>query len=87
MGNQGAIIFLGAIVALAVVAWGAFRSRRSIAIAVVAVIVALLAAGCSWYAYAESQSLPWTIGYGVVALLSISVGMKHVLGSRDKTHE
>ena len=39
MGSPGAIIFIGAIVALAVVVWGAFRSRRSIAIAVVAVFV------------------------------------------------
>jgi hypothetical protein len=82
MGSPGAIIFIGAIVALAVVVWGAFRSRRSIAIAVVAVFVAVLAAGCGWYAFAESQSLPWTIGYGVVALLSVGVGVKHMIGGR-----
>lgn len=87
MGSQGAAILIGVIVALAVVAWGAVRSRPSIAVAAVAVIVALLAAGCCWYAYSESQSLPWTIGYGVVSLLSISVGIKHILGSRDKTRE
>ena len=85
MGSQGAIIFIGAIVALAVVVWGAFRSRQSITIAVVAVVVAVVAAGCGWYAFAESESLPWTIGYGVVALLSVGVGMKHVIGSRDKS--
>jgi hypothetical protein len=83
MGSSGAIIFLGATLALGVVVWGAFRSRRSIAIAVVAVFVAVLAAGCGWYAFAESRSLPWTIGYGVVALLSVGVGVKHVVGSRD----
>jgi cytochrome bd-type quinol oxidase subunit 1 len=82
MGSPGAIIFIGAIVALAVVVWGAFRSRRSIAIAVVAVFVAVLAAGCGWYAFAESRSIPWTIGYGVVALLSAGVAMKNVIGSR-----
>ena len=85
MGNQGAVTFIGVIVALAVVVWGAFRSRRSIAVAVVAVIVAVLAAGCGWYAFSESKSLPWTIGYGVVALLSVGVGMKHVFSSRDKS--
>ena len=85
MGYQGAIIFIGAIVALAVVLWGAFRSRGSLAIVAVAVFVAVLAAGCGWYALAESKSIPWTIGYGVVVVLSISVGMKHVIGNRDKS--
>lgn len=37
MGSPSAIIVMGSIVALAVVVWGAFQSRRSIAIAVVAV--------------------------------------------------
>ena len=83
MGSQGAIICFGVIVALAVVAWGAFRSQQSIAVAVIAVIVALLAAGCSWYAYAESQSLPWTIGYGYVALLSVTVAMKRIRDKKD----
>ncbi len=81
MGSYGAFIFLAVIVALAVVAWGAFTARRSIAIAVVAMAVTVLAAGCGWYAFAESQSLPWTIGYGVVALLSAGVGIKHSVGS------
>jgi hypothetical protein len=82
MGGSGAIIFLGVTAALAVVAWGAFAARRSVAVAVVAAIVAVLASGCAWYAFAESQSLPWTIGYGVVTLLSICVGIKHVVGRR-----
>jgi hypothetical protein len=84
MGSQGAIIFLVATAALAVVAWGAFRSRRSIVVAVIALIVGLLAAGCNWYSYAESQSVPWATGYGVVALLSASVVMKHIRGKRDE---
>jgi len=49
MGSQSAIIVIGAIVDLAVVAWGAsFAARRSVAVAVVTVFVAVLAAGCSW---------------------------------------
>jgi uncharacterized membrane protein len=83
MGNPGAFIFLGAVAGLAVVVWGAFQSGRSIVVAAVCAVVALPAAVCSWYAYAESQSLPWTIGYGLVVLLSLFVGMKQVFGSRS----
>ena len=84
MGTQGAIIFIGVAIALAMTVWGAFRSRRSIAIAVVALLVTVLAAGCGWYAFAESRSLPWTIGYGVVALLSLGVGIRHLRSERDR---
>ena len=77
----------GQIVALAVVVWGAFPGHDgSIAVVVVAAVVALIAAGCGWYAgLPRAQSLPWTIGYGVVVLLSVGVGMKHGFGSRDKS--
>ena len=71
-----------AIAALAVVTWGAFSVRRSITVAVVSILVAVLAAGCGWYAFAESQSIPWTIGYGVLALLSLGVGIRHMIGGR-----
>lgn len=84
MGSSGSIIFIGAIVSLAVVVWGAFSARRSMAVAVVAVFVAMLTAGCSWYAFAESRSLVATISYGVVALLSLGVAGKHATGSRSK---
>ncbi len=28
-----------------------------------------------WYAYAESRSIPWTIGYGSTALLVAGLGI------------
>lgn len=82
MGITGAFIFIGVIAAVAIVVFGAFKSRKSITVALVAAIVALLAAGCSWYAFAESQSIPWAAGYGAVALCSLGVGLKHATGSR-----
>jgi hypothetical protein len=80
--GYGAVVFIGVIVALAVVVRGAFTQRRSAGVAVTAMVLALLTAGCGWYAFAESHSLPWTIGYGVVALLSIGVGIKHRAGDQ-----
>ena len=56
MGLQTAIVFIGVAVALAVTVWGAFRSRRSILVGVLALPVATLCAGCGWYAYAESRT-------------------------------
>lgn len=73
----GMIIMMAVFAALGLTAWGAFRSQRSIMIAVVATVVAILATGCGWYAFAESQSLPWTIGYVVLFLVSLSVAIKH----------
>lgn len=85
MGNAGAFIFIGVIVAVAVVVWGAFKSGRSITVAIVALLVAVLAAGCGWYAFAESRSMPWTIGYGVISLMSLAVGIKNLIATRDKS--
>lgn len=86
MGGYGAVIFIGVIVALAVVVRGAFAKRRSIAVALISLSLAVVAAGCAWYAFAESHSLPWTIGYGVFALLSVGVGIKHLAGNQT-THD
>ena len=84
MGLQPAIVVIGVAAALGVTAWGAFRSRRSILVGVLALPVATLCAGCGWYAYAESQSLPWTTGYGVVALLSLGVAIRHLRPDRGR---
>ena len=84
MGLQTAIVVIGVAAALGVTAWGAFRSRRSILVGVLALPVATLCAGCGWYAYAESQALPWTTGYGVVALLALGVAIRHLRPERDR---
>ena len=83
MATQSAVILIGVFVALAVTAWGAFRTRRSITIAVVAAVVTILAAGCGWYAFAETRSTPWTIGYVVLSLVSLSVAIKHARSERS----
>jgi len=82
MGGYGAVILIGIMVALAVVVRGAFAKRHSVAVALISLPLALLAAGCGWYAFAESQSLPWTIGYSTIALVSVGVGIKHLTGNQ-----
>ncbi|MCA9069120.1 MAG: hypothetical protein KDA84_09370 [Planctomycetaceae bacterium] len=84
MGIEGFMIFAVVLLALGVVAWGGFTKHRSLGIAMTALIVAFVAAGCGFYAFVESQSLPWTIGYAVTAGLTLAVGLKHLIGKWKK---
>ena len=68
------------LLALAVVAYGLFSSKRSIGIALIALAVAVLAAGGAWYAWAESHDIPWTIGYGMVTVISIASAARQFVG-------
>jgi hypothetical protein len=85
MGPSTAIIFLAAVLAVAVVAWGGVTRRRSIVVALVALGVAGLAALLSYYALVESQSVPWAVGYGVAAVLSAAVCRRHLAGRLVKS--
>lgn len=87
MGIEGAAIFIGAILSLGFMIWGGFTKRRSIAVAVATLSIALLAVGCGFYAFSESHSLPWTFAYGVIAVFSSAVGVKHLMWKRSPKHE
>jgi peptidoglycan/LPS O-acetylase OafA/YrhL len=76
-----AAIFLGILAGLAVALWGLFSKRRSATIATIAILVAILAAGGGWYAWAESESIPWTIGYAVVAVACLASAVRQIMGS------
>ncbi len=68
------------LLALAVVAYGLLGSKKSVGISLIALAVAVLAAGGAWYAWAESHDLPWTIGYGVVVVVSIAAATRQFVG-------
>ncbi len=76
MNIVSAVIFLGMIAALGLALWGLVAKRRSPVIGVIAAAVALIAAGGAWYAWAESKSIPWTIGYGVMAFIGLASAMR-----------
>ena len=78
------LFFVGAIIAFGVVLWGVLTKSRSGLIAAVAVLPASLATLCCWYSYAESGSVPWMLGYGVVAVVSALVAVRHLIGSFKK---
>jgi di/tricarboxylate transporter len=78
MNIDTAVIFLGAIAALGATVWGLFAKRRSAAIGIIAAAVALLAAVCAWYAWAETKSIPWTLGYGAVVGASLASSVRQL---------
>ena len=82
MNIASAVFFLGMIAVLGLAFWGLVAKPRSPVIGVIAVAVALMAAGGAWYAWAESKSVPWTIGYGVVALACVASAMRQLFGAR-----
>ncbi len=71
------------LLALAVVAYGLFGPKRSLGIALIALAVTLLVAGGAWCAWAESHSISWTIGYGVVMVVSIAAAARQLVGMRS----
>lgn len=79
MSFPSAIFILIGFLALAVVVSGLFSSEKSIGVALFSLVVAVLAAGGAAYAWTESHSLPWTIGYGVIAVLSVSSAAHQLL--------
>ena len=82
MNIVSAVTFLGMIAVLGIALWGLVAKPRSRVIGVFAATVALMAAGGAWYAWAESKSVPWTIGYGVVALACMASAMRQLFGAK-----
>lgn len=75
-----ALLLLPPTVVLAVIIRGLFVQQRSRIVGVLGILVALLALLGAWYAWAESQSIPWTVGYGVVALICMASATRQFMG-------
>jgi len=84
MSLGGLAFFVGAIAALCATLWGLVARQRSAVVGVIAASVALLAAVGAWYAWAESQSTPWTVGYGVVVALSVASAIRQWTGGASR---
>ncbi|MEJ7592801.1 MAG: hypothetical protein WKF77_14730 [Planctomycetaceae bacterium] len=81
MNITSAVIFPGLIAVLGLTLWGLVSRKRSPVIGVIAAAVALMAAGGAWYAWAESKSVPWTVGYGVIVMVSLASMMRQLFGA------
>jgi hypothetical protein len=80
MNIASAAIFMGMIVALGVTLWGLFARQKSVVIGVIATAVALLAAAGGWYSWAETKSMPWTAGYGILVAASLASAVRQFAG-------
>ena len=65
------IIFLMLIIMFGLTVWGLFNKRRSILIILADVLVILTTGIGALYAWGESHSLPWAIGYFSFFILGI----------------
>jgi len=42
----------------------------------------VLASLLSYYALVETQSMPWAVGYGAVAIAAAAISARHLLGKK-----
>jgi hypothetical protein len=64
---------------VAVLVWGAVTTKRSLAVALVALTSAGVAGFLAYYALVESQSTAWALGYGIATVLSAGVASRHLV--------
>lgn len=76
-------VFLVPVLILPLVA--AFTSCRHPLLGVLTTIPALFAVLGGWHAHAESGSLPWTIGYGVFALVAGIASFRHFTAPKGRS--
>ena len=79
MGTTGVSVVGVVALAVAVLVWGAVTTKRSVAVALVALTSAGVAGFLTQYALTESQSNAWALGYGVTAVLSAAVAGRHLV--------
>ena len=64
---------------LIAVLYGLVNRRGSILLAVVALLLALTTGGGAWYAWAESRSIPWMVGYGAIVVVSLIAAIRQFI--------
>jgi len=81
----GVIILLCWVATLIAVALGLLARPRGgglrAILCVMAVVVALGSAIAAWYAWAESRSVVWALGYGLLSLLAVASALRQAFGS------
>lgn len=65
------LIFAVLLAALILSGWGLFNRRPSILIALAGILTLSASSLGAWYAWAETQDLSWTVGYGIIGFLAL----------------
>ena len=79
MNAIGLLVGVMLLSAVALTIYGAVVPRRSIPIALVALAVLGVGSLGGWYAWMETQSLPWTIGYLTVAAIALIAFIRQIM--------
>lgn len=74
-----AIILLGLVGVLAITMYGLFNRAKLVLLGVIALLVVVLALLGAWYSWAESRSMPWTLGYATVAAVGLASAIRQLL--------
>ena len=77
-----AIFVLAVLLAFTIVGSGLFSSQKLVGVALFSLVVAVLATGGAFYAWAESSSVLWAIGYGSLAVASLGSATRQLIGNR-----
>ncbi|HMP37239.1 MAG TPA: hypothetical protein PKC43_07290 [Phycisphaerales bacterium] len=75
-----ALIALAALVTFGIALYGLFAERRSAALGATASVIAVVALICAWHAWAETRSIPWSVGYGTAAAASLAAAIRQFIG-------
>ncbi len=73
-----ALIILAFLTALMGAIFGLFNRRSNPLIAAAGFVTMLVAGVGAWYALMETQSIPWTIVDGIIAVLGLIAGCRNV---------
>ncbi|MBX7245455.1 MAG: hypothetical protein K1X53_08145 [Candidatus Sumerlaeaceae bacterium] len=57
--------------------------HRSPVIGVLTALFGLIALGGAWYAWMETKSGPWTLGYAAVAAVALASALRQFMDGRD----
>lgn len=85
MGITLAIAALVALIGLAAVFYALVNRRRSVVLAIAALLVALAAGGGAWYAWVESHSTAWMLGYAAVLAISLVASFRQFIIGKEQT--
>lgn len=74
-----ALIILATLAAFAAAIFGLFNRKPNIAVAIASFVIVPIGGLGAWYALMETQSIPWTIGYGITAVLGLIAGIRNAV--------
>ena len=82
MGFEAIVVLLVLMAVFAALIYGCVSGKRSAVMIAISAAVAVLATIGAWYSWAESRSVPWAAGYGVMAVMALGYLVLPLRGGR-----